>query len=160
MKKRIVKLLSFFFSALFVISLLPMSISAGYTIESTDVFSDLEAMEGFDLSEYPKNEKSDFCSVIAFHEYGYDYNRRKNDYGLYVYVYNPSADPIFNSKDNKIGFDRFGDGSVTKYNLILLSSSVKEGYEHVFYKFKVDVDDDFYRRLSPSCRRYAVLAHS
>ena len=63
--------------------------------EATDVLDDLE---GVDLSGY---EDMETISVISFNEFGYT----KSDlsgYGLYMYVYNSTGNPIVNYSLNRV----------------------------------------------------------
>ena len=72
-------------------------------------------MSDFNIEQYVKNENEDYVSLIAFHEYGYDFHGRQNDYGLYIYLYNPSGREIMNTANNYISLKK-GDGYV-KYKL-------------------------------------------
>ena len=153
MKKKIIKLLCVFFSLIFALAAVPFSASAArVTVKDTDVMSDLFRLEGFDINSYPKNEKSDFCTLIAFHEYGYDFNKLWHDYGLYIYIYNPSGNEIPDSAANQIQMSAGENGKYKKYPLMMLSKSD----DNVFYKFKVGVTDSFVYDLIPSGRKYCV----
>ena len=109
-------------------------------IDTSDVYTDLEKM-GFDLSMYPKNKKSDYVSVIDVLEYGYDYHKTFYDYGLYLYIYNPSGKKLdnsflsYNSVELQILQGETGLG-FSKYNLQLIDASDELGSENVFLKFK------------------------
>ena len=159
MKRKNIKLFCLIFSFLCIVSLFPFSASAKVSIDSTNVMYDLERMKDFDMDDYNKDPDADYCSLIAFHEYGYDYNNLQNDYGLYVYIYNPSGKPL-GGTGNKIQMtseNLFGHREdYKKYDLILVSFSADDGYEHVFYKFKVNVDSSFYTRLSWARRKYCI----
>jgi len=167
MKKRFVKIFSFLMVFLILVSSLPLVLFAvdGSDIEdidTSDVYTDLEKM-GFDLSVYPKNEKSDYVSIIDFLEYGYDHAQTFSDYGLYLYIYNPSGKSI-NSLyvyNNTIQLQTvFGtvESGYKKYCLQLIDASDNEGLENVFLKFKVLIPDmnGFALKLSPSLRKYQI----
>lgn len=154
MKKIFSKTLCVFISLIFVFSLFPLTTFAASSVESTDVLSDLRKMSDFDLEQYEKNENEDYVSLIYFHEYGYDYKGRQNDYGLYLYLYNPSGRDIVSSDNNYIIL-RQGDERV-KFKLVLCGYSTEVGYEHVFYKFKVATDGAFINSLSSTKRVYSI----
>ena len=90
MKKKILCLI---FSMLFLLSAFVFSSAAGSfgteDINETDVMQDLDRMK-FNFGNYPMNQEADYCQLIRFLEYGYDYNGRDDDYELFLYVYNPS----------------------------------------------------------------------
>lgn len=156
MKKIFSKAFCFFVSILFVLSCFVVNASAGYNVESTDVLSDLSKMSDFNIKQYVKNENEDYVSLIAFHEYGYDFNGNQNDYGLYIYLYNPSGKDIANSNNNYIYLKK--NDTYVRYKMLLVSYSTKSGYEHVFYKFKVNVDAGFVSSLSSTKRVYDINA--
>lgn len=151
------KILCLMISVICVFSGLVVPGSAAINIDSTDVMSDLEKMKDFKIEQYDKNEKDNYISLITFDEYGYDYNGFSNDYGLYVYIYNPSGKKILDNGKAKIqiSIDQ-NKASYQKYDLTLISYSVKEGYEHVFYKYQVKISSSFYTKLLPSKREYKI----
>lgn len=133
--------------------------------ESQNVLDDLQGTtidgEKIDLSEYyfdnGKNVK-----VLSFVEFGYSFNTgNRNDYGLYVYVYNPRGlDFTAKPSLNKISL-KYGDKtSYDKYHLNYLNRSTKKGYEGLFYKFKVALTatqrSDILQTLDKSSRVYDV----
>ena len=154
MEKIFSKTLCVFISLLFVLSIFPVTAFAATSVESTDPLSDLRKMSDFNLEQYEKNENEDYVSLIYFHEYGYDYKGRQNDYGLYLYLYNPSGRDIVSSDNNYIIL-RQGDERV-KFKLVLCGYSTEVGYEHVFYKFKVATDGAFINSLSSTKRVYSI----
>ena len=154
MKKVFSRVVCFTITLICILSAFPIISSASYDIDSTYVMDDLEKLSDFDLSKYTKNENEQYVSLIAFHEYGYDYNKNFSDYGLYVYLYNPSGKPIYTASGNKISM-KLGN-AYKNYDLNLVSFSVESGYEHVFYKFKVKTDAEFVRSLLSSRRVYDI----
>ena len=94
-------------------------------ISTSDVMSDLKVMNigGVKFSEalYPKNPALTHVQILSFLEYGYDYSGDQSDYGIYVYVYNPSCKNIKKSNYNKIQIGAVRDESATpiyrKYQL-------------------------------------------
>lgn len=115
--------------------------------EERNVLDDLEGStlrdESFDLIKFPLNANGS-TSLLSLVEFGYDFDFKYcDDYGLYIYVYNPQALKFFvNSEFNRISL-RFGTDKsqhFKKYNLQFLNFSDKSGFYHLFYKFKVLID--------------------
>lgn len=158
MKKIILRVACFMITLICLLSAFPVVSSASYDIDSTYVMDDLEKLSDFNIEEYTKNENDEYVSLIAFHEYGYDYNKNFSDYGLFVYLYNPSGKAIMNASETEI-YMKVGN-SYKRYILIPVSYSVESGYEHVFYKFKVQITSDFIKSLSPSKRIYDINGFS
>ena len=115
--------------------------------EQTDVLDDLSGAviggKPFDVRDYPFDERGK-PQIVAFAEYGYSfYADNQDDYGLYVYVYNPQGQTIDTDTDrNKIALAYGGRENWTKYNLEFLDYSSEAGYEGLFYKFKVSLTKD------------------
>lgn len=99
--------------------------------------------------------------VLSFAEYCYGYNSEKqSNYGLYIYVYNPSGKAI-QDKLNTISIATvYSDGKAVdweKFTISLLSVSTGQ-YANLFYKFKVaDVSKILTRvATTTNMRRYDV----
>lgn len=156
--KILIRILSIFFAAVFLLAIVPTSASAA-SVETTPVLDDLKKMEDFVLEDYVKNVYDDTLSIITLDEYGYDYRGYANDYGLYIYIFNPSGVPIKMTDENKIelGISTTTNGEpiYRTYSLLPCSYSTNSGYEHLFYKFKIDVGSGFYAMLN-SKRVYYV----
>ena len=112
--------------------------------ERTDVITDLQDAtiggKAFDLTDYPHNENGK-PQMVSFAEFCYSYYEEKQeDYGFYVYIYNP-RDDVFdtNTERNKIQLSAGISGSYQKYPLKFVRYSETAGYEGRFYKFKVDL---------------------
>lgn len=164
MKKRFQKWLSFLFALMFIVLSIPFTASANDltmgAIETTDVVDDLERM-GVDITEYPKNVEMDHCRMLTFLEYGFDYYVNTSDYGLYVYMYNPSGRVIDVNGKNYIQMQtKRVNNEVSsgwkKYALEFCSYSTTQGFEHVFYKFKVKDVSGFRDNLSVDFRHYDI----
>lgn len=120
----------------------------------------------FDIADYPFDESKDL-EVISFVEYCYSYRvNLRNNYGLYIYVYNPKGVNIaMNSYSNKIqmasSYNSDGEPTgYTKFNLEFCSTVESGNYKNLFYKFKV-VDREingktFADRVNSNARRYDV----
>lgn len=156
----------------------PMSIVAASISEEssnpdyskTNVLDDLRhcTINGkpFNIADFPYDENKDI-QVISFVEYCYSYKANQRDnYGLYVYVYNPkgldlSKSQNFNKIQMAISFN--GEGKPNDYYKFPLEfcSRVENGdYKNLFYKFKV-VDKEvngthFADRVNSNERKYYV----
>ncbi len=156
--------LLFVFSGMFVFSFAAESdVPVFENIEETDVITDLKRM-GIDITKYQKDLDAEHCRMLFFLEYGYDYSGSSDDYGLYIYLYNPTGKEIaassyFNSIEMQISstsnVDKDGLG-FNKYKLSVCSYSTLQGYEHVFYKFKVTGNSAFLFNLNKDLRVYDI----
>lgn len=134
--------------------------------DNTNVLDDLtDAIIGgepFDLSEYPFNEQGK-PQIIAFTEYAYSfYSDYRDNYGLYVYVYNPSGLSIDTETDrNGIELSYADKDNWQWYGLQFLNYSTQAGYEGLFYKFKVVLTDeqreDILSAVDQSARVYEIV---
>lgn len=140
------------------------------SFDKTNVLEDLQSStvggEPFDITNYPFNDKGE-VQIISFVEYCYSFRSNKRDnYGLYIYVYNPKALNIStSSKSNKIQMAVSYDSSgvptkYEKFNLEFCSKVESGDYKNLFYKFKI-VDRSingttFINRVNSNARRYDV----
>lgn len=116
--------------------------------EQTNVMDDLKRAtingETFDLTAYNFDEKKE-TKVLSFVEYCYSfYSEKQDNYGLYIYVYNPKGLTVdTNTNLNCIQFSYGLDLSTnyTKYPLKFLNCSTETNYEGLFYKFRVELTD-------------------
>lgn len=132
--------------------------------ESSNVLDDLQGMtidgEKFDITEY-YFDKGKNLQLLSFVEFGYSFIGNQEDYGLYVYVYNPRGlDLTANPGQNQISL-KCGDAESYKpYHLDYLNRSTKEGYEGLFYKFKIALTAaqraEILQSLDKSARVYDV----
>lgn len=138
--------------------------------DNTNVLEDLSSStingEAFNVLEYPFDESLS-AKIINFVEYCYSYkaNMREN-YGLYVYVYNPKGTNIvLDSKQNKVqmasSYNTDGTpNGYTKFNLEFCSKVEEGNFKNLFYKFKVvdkEVDGKtFADRVNSNERRYDI----
>ena len=148
-------------------SALPLAVFANSIIppgdiDKTNVLEDLLKMEAYSKDRYPVDESAEYCDIVDFIEYGYDYSGRTNDYGLYLYLYNPSCREINVSSrtKNKIQIRvapadetvAGGDTAWEKYGLIYLSKSG----DNLFYKFKLDISKSYMRNPDKTQRIYEI----
>lgn len=96
----------------------------------------------FNIEDYSFDEKRN-TGIVLFTEYCYSfYANKQENFGLYVYVWNPKG-LIFDTDSplNKLQFS-FGDRAhYNKYSLLFLSKCEEVNYEGLFYKFKVDLTE-------------------
>lgn len=133
--------------------------------EQTNVMSNLKgstiAGKEFDVKDYPHNANAK-PQIISFVEFCYSYYAEKqDDYGLYIYVYNPQDIVIdSNTTRNKIQLTYGNKPSYKKYPLTFLNYSDEAGLEGRFYKFKINLTDaerkDILNTVSPDEREYKV----
>ncbi len=171
MKKNIVlRTVSLFFAVLMICLCLPFSAFARSVlpltedIETSDVKTDLLRMEAYAAKkgQYTVDETVDYCEIIELIEWGYDYRGNTSDYGLYLYIYNPSCKEIDTSavafnliqirvapiKETVAG----GDTKWEKYALKFLSKTS----DNLFYKFKLDIPSSYMLKASKTQRVYEI----
>lgn len=112
--------------------------------EKVNVLDDLKDAEidgePFSLEKYGFNHRKE-TQVFSFVEFCYSfYENLQEDYGLYLYIYNPKGLHFAEDSElNKVNL-RAGDNvsaSFKKYPLVYLNQSEEADYEGLFYKFKV-----------------------
>lgn len=94
----------------------------------------------FDLEDWQYNERGKM-QIISFVEFCYSfYEAKQDDFGLYIYVYNPQGLAVNTSSElNKIQFTYGSNAGYAKYPLEFLNYSTEAGYEGLFYKFKISL---------------------
>ena len=135
--------------------------------EQTNVMDDLQRAtidgKAFSLTDYSFNAKKP-TQVVSFLEYGYSFHLGMQDnYGLYVYVYNPKGLKfVVNSSLNQIQMT-YGlkeNEPYKKYPLAFLNCSAIPNYEGLFYKFKITLTETekqaLLKSLNGSDRVYRV----
>lgn len=133
--------------------------STGEAFEKQNVFTDLQnsviAGEKFNAADYPHNEAVD-PQIISFVEFGYSYSpENQQDFGLYVYVYNPQ-DAVFDTRSGQSAIQfSYGKSANDKYPLVFLNYSNAAGYEGRFYKFKVNLSSARRREILRGVDQYA-----
>ena len=146
----------------------PVAYAAGgdaVNFDGTDVMDDLKGSSPngvpFDLEDYPYDENGS-PSVIGFYEYAYSqYENLFDNYGLYVYIYNPALlDIATGSGSNKIQiaseFDK--DGTPTDYiKMNLVAVDISDGaVANRFLKFKIVDASALLDIVDPDERNYYV----
>ncbi len=135
--------------------------------DKTNVLDDLKSSNDFDILEYPYFPLNNEIKIINFVEYCYTVKiNKQDDYGLYVYLYNPSGKNIdttgsANTIQMAVSYDDDGvPNDYEKFGLKFCSKSEESNYKNLFYKFKV-VDKKingktFIDRVNSNQRRYDV----
>lgn len=130
------------------------------SFDETNVVDDLKAAE-FVLEDYPKNSEGEL-QVIYFVEYGYNIRANEQDnYGLYIYVYNPAEIAIDVDGKNFVQISSKHDESgkptdYSKYSVKCVSKS-SGVYGKLFYKFKVVAGlSEQLAHIDDEVRRYDV----
>lgn len=134
------------------------------TYENTNVWDNLQGStiggNAFNIDDYPHNENGK-PQMISFVEFCYScYSDKQDDFGLYIYVYNPQ-DIAFdtNTERNKIQF-RCGNLPSAKYTLDFLNYSKAAGYEGRFYKFRIRLSlnerNSILKALNENSRVYEI----
>lgn len=150
-------------------ALTPVLLSAeNISFDKSNVLDDLESStvngKSFNINDYPFDSSGiiKHPTVISFVEYCYSFKaNQRNNYGLYVYFYNPQGLNIdVENLSNKIqlGISSHPDKLPTeylKYSLKFLSKS-EGAYSNLFYKFKVVNAVDLIEDLNSNTRRYDV----
>ena len=162
--KTLLKILSVFLSFLIVIScFLPVSASAAneVNINNSSVEDDLKTDYGNLSIRFPKNSLDTKMYLVSLMEYGYSGLCQKDpDYGLYLYVYNPSGKDI-SADANKVQFgvkwEDDGKGNLVavdykKYVLTLLDKNDS----NTLIKLKVRNPDSVLLCKIGEARRYDI----
>lgn len=168
------------YALLFVLLLLLSSFfSTGYAVakadtgelnfDKTNVLDDLRSSKNFNILSYPFY-KSDTPEMYVMNvaEYSYSFDvLNQNEYGLYLYVYNPNGieiDETIGVNKVQMGVSYNANGSPNdyeKFDLKFCSKSEEKYYEGLFYKFKV-IDHKskdgktILQRVKSSARRYDI----
>lgn len=136
-------------------------------MDGSNVMDDLQnsTIDGvkFDISNYAFNKDYE-TQVFMLGEYCYSfYDNLRDNYGLYVYVWNPQAlkfktNSTLNTISLRAGAD---DGALhTKYMLLYLNQCEIPNYEGLFLKFKVmlsgEQKEQIFDRLASDKRVYDV----
>ncbi|MBQ7332861.1 MAG: hypothetical protein IJW38_00760 [Clostridia bacterium] len=138
--------------------LLPASAAeSDVSVKSYEETSIEDDLAGLDLNIYPFNPLGE-CEVISFMEYCYsEHSDVSGHYGLYVYVYNPTKEPIYDSELNKLNI-KVGNGEFEKISLKYLNKTS----DNLFYKFKLEGQEELlnlaksYASENGSIRRYEL----
>ena len=159
--KNIKRILCILLALLSLVLAFPVTAFAAEPLEInlSSVEDDFKAWN-IDKTQFPKNADDKNVYLMHMLEYGYDEKGNMINYCIYLYFYNPSGIAIQNSDLNKVQMSVLdANGELLryrKYGLTLISSSVSNGFEHVFYKFKVENALTFANIVNKSKRQYKI----
>ncbi len=163
------KIIIFFLVLLSLLTAVNVPVQAkadsGNAFDNTNVLDDLRSADGFNILNYPFTESKDI-RIINFVEYCYSFRANMRDnYGLYVYIYNPKGLNLDTRNANfiqmAVGYDENGTpNTYEKFGLKYLSKAEESNYKNLFYKFKI-IDREisgtfFFDRVNSNERRYDV----
>ena len=136
----------------------PAASAAGAdAMDASYVVDDLNKM-GVDITKYKADAENDRMELLSFTEFGYKVNGDFSEYGLYLYLWNPSGVKLEDSDLNIIqlsyGLNAGGKSGYRKYGLEILSWSTGSGYEYVFYKVKIKDSRYIAQSLNKAMRTY------
>lgn len=132
----------------------------GANFENTNVLDDLNgatiAGKPFDIKDYPINE-AEQPQMLTFVEYCYDGNGNQANYGLYVYIYNPTGKSFeTSSKMNRIQLSVGSEQGYKRYPLLYLNGTT----DGRFYKYKISFTSEellsVLKALSANERQYRI----
>ena len=140
MKKLMIMVLSWIIAAGAAFAPAASARLAAYAAEAPalDQTKLLDDLDEIDLSAYPKNE-SGTVTLLNFAEFGYAQIPSESDFGIYLYVYNPSERELSerngaNTVNMAVVYD--AAGAPTEYaNLSLTVIDRTDNFR--FYKFRV-----------------------
>ncbi len=121
--------------------------------ERIDLFTELKNStdkdgKAFDINDYPYDLENGELRVFTVAEFGYSVSSSEN-YGLYVYVYNPKQLTLDEENANRASvasaFDDSGNGKDFKlFNLQYISKTTGD-FDGLFYKYRiVDENNELY----------------
>lgn len=126
----------------------------------SDLLSDQEFAERYNSGMYLTNSTADI-QLIRFSEYAFDSQYSEN-FGLYLYIYNPNPLRNFIADDrNEIELNtsiNAYSNSYSTYKLSLISKENSGTYLNKFYKFKINIDKEFYDSLNKEERHYNIAS--
>ena len=143
---------------LFAVFAVPASAAGAAEMDASYVVDDLNTM-GVDITKYPGDANNDRVEILKVIEFGYKSNRDFSEYGLYLYLYNPSGKTISGDKNCvqlAYGLSAGGTTSYIKYRLNILSHSTGSGYENVFWKVKVEGAEAIAPLVNQAARVYKI----
>ncbi len=154
------------FTSLFGVKAIPVTraeeIKQVTNFETGSLLEELNSIDGFDVSDYPFSNSKEL-SVFTVIEYCYTQkDEYKDNFGLYIYLYNPQKLQISengNRASIAISFNDKGEATRFEYFDLKYINKTTGEYNGLFYKFKV-VDHEsndgktIYSRVDASKRVY------
>lgn len=155
----------FFFLILFPSQSTVARAESAAEFEKTNVMDDLEGSEidgkPFELKDYAFDKKQD-TQVLMLVEYCYSfYVNRQDNFGLYLYVWNPQGITYrADSELNTVQLSYGDDADYVKYPLLYLNRCERTNYEGLFYKYKIELSmtekEEMLDRLNSRERTYHI----
>ena len=121
----------------------------------------------FDLTDYPYNEYGSI-QLVNFAEYCYGYAANlRNNYGLYIYIYNPQAlnideDSVLNKVQLAVSWNADGEPEQQdKFDIVFCNKSGGD-YAELFYKYRIVDKVSSYdgktiaERVNSNGRKYSI----
>ena len=115
--------------------------------EQQNVMDDLDGMtidgKAFSVKDYAFDESKP-TQVLMLAEFCYSfYSDRQDDFGLYLYVWNPQGLRFDTDDERNLVQLSFGsEADYKQFRLRFLSRSEESNYEGLFYKFKIQLSDE------------------
>lgn len=152
------KILCFFFVAIMLFGIFPLATFAkgDTSFDNSDINEDLKGVDIVDLFDL-KNVTTGFS--FYFLEYSYSQSEKvKDNYGLYVYVYNVGLEKIDVESDKnmiQLATEADENGYPQNYVKYVLSFCSKTD-DGLIYKFKIQDADKIYSLVSAESRLYCI----
>lgn len=160
-KRRLLSLLLCLWTLLplFAVFAVPASAAVGAdAMDASYVVDDLNTI-GIDITKCKGDANDDRVEILNVTEFGYKANGDFSEYGLYLYLYNPSGKMISGEKNVvqlAYGLNTGGTSGYVKYRLKILSWSTGAGYENVLWKVKVVGAEAIAPLLNKAARTYHI----
>ncbi len=132
-----------FFVAIYcAVFILLNGIGVAFAAETGNIMQDLSTLtvdgKAFNVDDYPADETGK-PQILAAYELGYSfYTNNQDDFGLLLYVYNPSQISVTDDKRNAVQLKVGSAERYDKYALKLIELSA----DKLFCKFKVNFTDE------------------
>lgn len=156
------RILSFVFVLVMILGMIPFGVSAAEQTLEDEIKNTMIGGKLFNESDYPAKTGA-AAEIFAFSEIGYAYNGNFTNFGMYVYVYNPSQKVIKQNGSHQalmaVKFDEAGNAlEWEEFDMIFVSKTDNNR----FLKFKItdhvsSLDGKkIVNRVNRDARRYSV----
>lgn len=174
-KKRFIRISSFLLLLLLLFPTILLSFTVAVTAETedgvdgyyedlnqTDILVDLQKY-GVNTSEYAIDKTvkpgsdQDYLSIVRLVEFGYDYKQTLDNYGLFVYIYNPTCMDLTQSTWNRVQIALKKSGNIETSILKPKLIHIDHTDDHLLYKYRVDgLSKELLRSMAPAKRTYII----
>ena len=156
------RIFAFVFILIMVFGMIPFGVSAAEVTLEDEIKNTMIGGKLFNESDYPA-ETGAAAEIFAFSEIGYTYNGNFTNFGMYVYVYNPSQKVIKQNGSHQVlmavKFDEAGNAlEWEEFDMVFVSRTDNNR----FLKFKIidhvsSIDGKkIVNRVNRDARRYSV----